>query len=283
MEQLNTRDLVKKYGLKLTKALGQNFLTDPSVVQDIIEGSHITGEDHVIEIGPGVGSLTRALLEKAGRVTAVEIDSKLIPILQAELGGYANFELIEGDVLKTDLRAIAGDHRVKVVANLPYYVTTPILLRLLEEDFPWDSITIMIQKEVALRLNSGPGTKDYGSLSVLVAYYADTELVRVVKPESFVPRPKVDSVVIRLDRLPQKRVKPLDEALFFKLIRQSFAMRRKTLHNTLKPMGIDPAVMAQAFLSAGIDPSRRGETLTIEEFAQLSDRITEGMANEAAR
>lgn len=283
MEQLNTRELVKRYGLKLTKALGQNFLTDPSVVHDIVEGSQITGEDHVIEIGPGVGSLTRALLEKAGRVTAVEIDAKLIPILQDELGGYPNFELIEGDVLKTDLRAIAGDHSVKVVANLPYYVTTPILLRLLEEDFPWDSITIMIQKEVAVRLNSGPGTKDYGSLSVLVSYYADTELVRVVKPESFVPRPKVDSVVIRLDRLPQKRVKPLDEALFFKLIRQSFAMRRKTLHNTLKPMGIDPVIMAQAFKNAGIDPSRRGETLTIEEFAGLSDRITEGMTNEEAR
>ncbi|MFZ2258300.1 MAG: 16S rRNA (adenine(1518)-N(6)/adenine(1519)-N(6))-dimethyltransferase RsmA [Clostridiaceae bacterium] len=282
MEQLNTKDLVKKYGFKFTKALGQNFLTDPSVVQDIIEGSKITAQDHVIEIGPGVGSLTRALLEKAGKVTAVEIDSKLIPILKDELGSYENFELIEGDVLKTDLLAIAGDHSVKVVANLPYYVTTPILLRLLEEDFPWESITIMIQKEVALRLNSGPGTKDYGSLSVLVSYYADTELIRIVKPESFVPRPKVDSVVIRLDRLPQKRVKPLDLELFFKLIRQSFAMRRKTLHNTLKPMGIDPAVMAQAFEQAGIDPTRRGETLSIEEFANLSDRITEGMSNEAA-
>lgn len=283
MEQLNTKELVKRYGFKFTKALGQNFLIDPSVVEDIIEGSKITQADHVIEIGPGVGSLTRALLEKAGKVTAVEIDSKLIPILQDELGQYPNFELIHGDVLKTDLRAIAGDHSVKVVANLPYYVTTPILLRLLEEDFPWDSITIMIQKEVALRLDSGPGTKDYGSLSVLVAYYADTELIRIVKPESFVPRPKVDSVVIRLDRLAQKRVKPLDEELFFKLIRQSFAMRRKTLHNTLKPMGIDPQVMATAFVSAGIDPSRRGETLSIEEFACLSDRITEGMANEAAR
>ncbi len=282
METLNTKELVTKYGFKFTKALGQNFLTDPSVVRDIIEGSGITDQDHVIEIGPGVGTLTRALLESAAKVTSVEIDSKLIPILEAELGSYPNFELIEGDVLKTDLRAIAGDHQVKVVANLPYYVTTPILLRLLEEDFPWDSITIMIQKEVAMRLNSGPGTKDYGSLSVLVAYYADTELIRVVKPESFVPRPKVDSVVIRLDRLTQKRVTPKDEEFFFKLIRQSFAMRRKTLHNTLKPLGIDPVVMAKAFTEAGIDPQRRGETLTIEEFALLSDKITEGIQNEAA-
>lgn len=278
MEALNTKELVKKYGFKFTKSLGQNFLIDPSVVHDIIAGSRITGADHVIEIGPGVGTLTRALLETAGKVTAVEIDETLIPILQTELGHYPNFELIFGDVLKTDLRAVAGDHTVKVVANLPYYVTTPILLRLLEEEFPWDSITIMIQKEVALRLDSGPGTKDYGSLSVLVAYYADTEIIRVVHPGSFVPQPKVDSVVIRLDRLPEKRVKPLDEEFFLKLVRQSFAMRRKTLHNTLKPLGIDPQVMAEAFRKAGIDPSRRGETLTIQEFANLSDRITEGLA-----
>ncbi len=275
METLNTKELVRKYGFKFTKALGQNFLVDPSVVHDIIRGSGITKADHVIEIGPGVGSLTRALLEAAGKVTAVEIDKDLIPILKDELSGYDNFELIEGDVLKTDLRAVAGDHRVKVVANLPYYVTTPILLRLLEDDFPWESITIMIQKEVALRLNAGPGTKDYGSLSVLVAYYADTEMVRLVRPESFIPKPKVDSVVIRLDRRMTPRVEPRDEELFFKVVRQSFAMRRKTLHNTLKPLGIDPALMAQAFQAAGIDPGRRGETLTIEEFAELSDQIKE--------
>lgn len=275
METLNTKELVRKYGFKFTKALGQNFLVDPSVVHDIIRGSGITKADHVIEIGPGVGSLTRALLEAAGKVTAVEIDKDLIPILKDELSGYDNFELIEGDVLKTDLRAVAGDHRVKVVANLPYYVTTPILLRLLEDDFPWESITIMIQKEVALRLNAGPGTKDYGSLSVLVAYYAETEMVRLVRPESFIPKPKVDSVVIRLDRRMTPRVEPRDEELFFKVVRQSFAMRRKTLHNTLKPLGIDPALMAQAFQAAGIDPGRRGETLTIEEFAELSDQIKE--------
>lgn len=210
-------------------------------------------------------------------MTAIEIDDKLIPILKEELKDHDNFTLIQGDVLKTDLRSIAGDGRVKIVANLPYYVTTPILLRLLEEEFPWQSITIMIQKEVAMRLDAGPGTKDYGSLSVLVAYHADTELIRVVKPSSFIPRPKVDSVVIRLDRLEEKRVKPRDEAFFLRLVRQSFAMRRKTLNNTLKPLGIDPSVMANAFREAGIDPSRRGETLTIQEFAALSDRIREAM------
>lgn len=277
MEELSTRELVKKYRFTFTKSLGQNFLVDSGVVRDIIEGSGITKEDHVIEIGPGVGSLTRALLQAAGHVTAVEIDDKLIPILKEELKGHDNFTLIEGDVLKTDLKALAGQGKVKIVANLPYYVTTPILLRLLEEDFPWQSITIMIQKEVAMRLNADPGTKDYGSLSVLVAYHADTRLIRVVKPASFIPRPKVDSVVIRLDKLEEKRVKPKDEEFFLRLVRQSFAMRRKTLNNTLKPLGIDPSVMALAFQEAGIDPSRRGETLTIQEFQSLSDRIGEGM------
>ena len=280
MERLNTKELVKKYGFRFTKSLGQNFLVDPTVVRDIIEGSNITKADHVIEIGPGVGTLTRALLEAAGQVTAVEIDSTLIPILKEELKNYDNFRLIEGDVLKTDLKALTQGAPVKVVANLPYYVTTPILLRLLEEDFPWQSITIMIQKEVAMRLNAGPGTKDYGSLSVLISYYADTELIRLVTPVSFIPQPKVDSLVIRLDRRSQRRVAPRDEQLFFQLVRQSFAMRRKTLHNTLKPMGIDPVIMADSFAAAGIDPGRRGETLTIEEFARLSDEIKERLGHE---
>lgn len=280
MERLNTKELVKKYGFRFTKSLGQNFLVDPTVVRDIIEGSNITKADHVIEIGPGVGTLTRALLEAAGQVTAVEIDSALIPILKEELKNYDNFRLIEGDVLKTDLKALTQGAPVKVVANLPYYVTTPILLRLLEEDFPWQSITIMIQKEVAMRLNAGPGTKDYGSLSVLISYYADTELIRLVTPVSFIPQPKVDSLVIRLDRRSQRRVAPRDEQLFFQLVRQSFAMRRKTLHNTLKPMGIDPVIMADSFAAAGIDPGRRGETLTIEEFARLSDEIKERLGHE---
>ena len=280
MERLNTKELVKKYGFRFTKSLGQNFLVDPTVVRDIIEGSNITKADHVIEIGPGVGTLTRALLEAAGQVTAVEIDSALIPILKEELKNYDNFRLIEGDVLKTDLKALTQGAPVKVVANLPYYVTTPILLRLLEEDFPWQSITIMIQKEVAMRLNAGPGTKDYGSLSVLISYYADAELIRLVTPVSFIPQPKVDSLVIRLDRRSQRRVAPKDEQLFFQLVRQSFAMRRKTLHNTLKPMGIDPVIMADSFAAAGIDPGRRGETLTIEEFARLSDEIKERLGHE---
>lgn len=280
MEFLNTKELVRKYGFKFTKSLGQNFLTDPTVVQDIIKGSNISKDDHVIEIGPGVGSLTRPLLEAAGKVTAVEIDKKLIPILEEELKDYDNFELIQGDVLKTDLKAIAGDHRVKVVANLPYYVTTPILMGLLEDDFPWESITVMIQKEVAERMDSGPGTKEYGSLSVQVAYYADTEILRLVKPDSFVPKPKVDSIVIRLNRLEKPRVEPKDVELFFQVVQQSFAMRRKTLHNNLKQLGLDPAILAAAFQAAGIDPSRRGETLSIEEFSELSDQIKERLNDE---
>ncbi len=270
----NTQELVKKYNFKFSKSLGQNFLTDESVLKDIVNGAEVTEEDLVIEIGPGVGSLTAQLLTKAKRVVAVELDNDLIPILQEELGDQPNFSLIHNDALKVDFNEIIGDEKsVKLVANLPYYVTTPIIARLLKENYKFKSLTIMIQKEVAERIDAEPSTKDYGALSLLVQYYCDTKIVRRVAPGCFIPQPKVDSIVIRLDRLNETRVKPKDEKLMFDIIRSSFNMRRKTLWNGVKFLGISKDCLEKAFEASNIDPKRRGETLTLEEFANLSDAI----------
>ena len=271
---LNTLELVKKYNFKFTKSLGQNFLVDDSVLEDIIEGAEISSEDHVIEIGPGVGTLTAELLKKAKRVTALELDASLIPILTEELKDRDNFTLINKDALKVDFKEIINQwEKVKVVANLPYYVTTPIIAKLLNEGVNFDSLTIMIQKEVAERINASPGNKDYGALSLLVQYYCDTKIIRRVPPSSFIPRPKVDSIVIKLIKLPEARVEVKDEAMFFKVIRESFNMRRKTLSNALKNIGLSKDSLEEAFKEADIDSRRRGETLSIEEFASLSNSI----------
>lgn len=270
----NTQELVKKYNFKFSKSLGQNFLTDESVLRDIVDGAEVTEEDLVIEIGPGVGSLTAQLLGKAKRVVSVELDNDLIPILQEELGSEPNFSLIHNDALKVDFNEIIGDEKsVKLVANLPYYVTTPIIARLLKENYKFKSLTIMIQKEVAERIDAEPSTKDYGALSLLVQYYCDTKIVRRVSPRCFIPQPKVDSIVIRLDRLNETRVKPKDEKLMFDIIRNSFNMRRKTLWNGVKFLGISKDSLEKAFEVSNIDPKRRGETLTLEEFSNLSDAI----------
>lgn len=273
MSDLKTRQLVKEWGFRFSKSLGQNFLTDKKVVDDIIEGSKINSDDHVIEIGPGSGALTKELLKAAGHVTSIEIDKELIPILTEEFRGNDRFTLINEDVLDIDLKELTQGKKVKIVANLPYYVTTPILLKLLTEDFDYESITVMIQKEVAERICSGPGGKEYGALSLLVQYHTEPEVIRNVGPESFMPRPKVDSTVIRLEKLEEKRVKPIDEDFFFKVIRQAFSMRRKTLLNTLKPMVENKELLTGIFEKAGIDPGRRAETLSIEEFRILSDTI----------
>ena len=271
---LNTLELVKKYNFKFTKSLGQNFLVDDSVLEDIIEGAEISPEDHVIEIGPGVGTLTAELLKKAKRVTALELDSSLIPILSEELKDRDNFTLINKDALKVDFKELTNEgEKVKVVANLPYYVTTPIIAKLLNEGVNFESLTIMIQKEVAERINASPGNKDYGALSLLVQYYCDTKIVRRVSPASFIPRPKVDSIVIKLIKLPKPRVEVKDENTFFKVIRDSFNMRRKTLSNALKNVGLSKEALDEAFKEANIDSRRRGETLSIEEFAALANSI----------
>ncbi len=276
IKDYKTQDLVNKYNFKFSKSLGQNFLIDDSVLNDIVSGAEVDENDLVIEIGPGVGSLTAQLLKKAKKVVAVELDNDLIPILEAELGQYENFSLIHKDALKVDFNEVIGDEEsVKLVANLPYYVTTPIIVNLLKKNYNFKSLTIMIQKEVAERINAEPNCKEYGSISLLVQYYCDTKIVRKVPPACFIPRPKVDSIVIRLDRLPEKRVKVQDEDLMFEIIRHSFNMRRKTLWNATKFLGMKKEVLEKAYEEAGIDPKRRGETLSLEEFAALSDKITE--------
>ena len=274
IKNYSTQELVKKYNFKFSKSLGQNFLIDESVLTDIVEGAEVNSEDLVIEIGPGVGSLTAKLLCKAKRVVSIELDNDLIPILETELGEEPNFTLIHNDALKVDFNEIIGEEKsVKLVANLPYYVTTPIIARLLKEDYKFKSLTIMIQKEVAERIDAEPNCKEYGALSLMVQYYCNTKIIRRVAPSCFIPRPKVDSIVIRLDKLTQPRVNVKDEKLMFDIIRNSFNMRRKTLWNGVKFLGLPKESLESAFEKAGIDPKRRGETLTLEEFARLSDEI----------
>lgn len=272
--EIKTAELVKKYNFKFSKGLGQNFLVDDSVPRDIVAGAEVDENDLVIEIGPGVGTLTAQLLNKAKRVVAIELDSDLIPILQEEIGDNPKFSLIHNDALKVNFNEIIGDEKsVKLVANLPYYVTTPIIVKLLKEKYNFKSLTIMIQKEVAERMDAEPSSKDYGALSLLVQYYCDTNIIRKAPPQCFMPRPKVDSIVVKLDKLDKPRVSVDNEKLFFDVIRSSFNMRRKTLWNGVKSIGLPKEKLELAFEEANIDPKRRGETLTIEEFALLSDKI----------
>lgn len=271
----NTRELVEKYQFRFTKSLGQNFLVDQNIVRDIVKGAEVSKEDYVIEIGPGVGTLTRELLKEAASVTAIELDDKLLSILKEELKEYENFHLIHGDATKVQLDAVYPGKEIKLVANLPYYVTTPIITKILNDKVAFSSLTIMIQKEVAERMDAVPGTKDYGSLSVLVQYYCDTKIVRSVPPESFMPRPKVDSTVIRLTKLEKPRAHVEDEALFFKIVRMVFTMRRKTLSNNLKSLGYTWEFIEEVLEAAGIDLKARGETLSVEKFAELSNVIKE--------
>lgn len=274
IKNYNTQELIRKYNFKFSKSLGQNFLIDESVLTDIVEGAEVNDEDLVIEIGPGVGSLTAKLLCKAKKVVSIELDNDLIPILQTELGEEPNFKLIHNDALKVDFNEIIGEEKsVKLVANLPYYVTTPIIARLLKEDYKFKSLTIMIQKEVAERIDAEPNCKEYGALSLMVQYYCNTKIVRRVAPSCFIPRPKVDSIVIRLDKLSEPRVNVKDEKLMFDIIRNSFNMRRKTLWNGIKFLGLPKENLELAFEKASIDPKRRGETLSLEEFAKLADEI----------
>jgi 16S rRNA (adenine1518-N6/adenine1519-N6)-dimethyltransferase len=274
IQDQNALEVVKKYGFRFTKSLGQNFLIDNSVLTDIIEGAEIDSEDTIIEIGPGVGTLTRELLRRAKEVYAIELDTSLIPILNEELKEFNNFKLINEDALKVDFNKIIENNKsVKLVANLPYYVTTPIISKLLLGGYKFKSLTIMIQKEVAERIASEPDCKEYGSLSILVQYFCNVSIIRKVSPECFVPRPKVESIVLKMDRLDEPRVMVKDEKLFFAVVRSAFNMRRKTLWNALKSLKVDSASMENAFNDAGIDSKRRGETLSIEEFAKLSDSI----------
>ena len=271
-----TIEIIQKHNFSFKKSFGQNFLIDSHVIDKIIRAAEITKEDNVLEIGPGIGTLTQYLAEAAGRVVAVEIDEKLIPVLGETLSEYDNVKVINEDILKCDIDSIFGGESFKVVANLPYYITTPIIMGLLEGKSHFDSLTVMIQKEVADRMKAGPGTKDYGALSLAVQYYAEPYLAANVPPNCFMPRPSVGSAVIRLKRRPEPAVKVRDEKLLFKLIRAAFMERRKTLLNAVKnsqELDISKESVEEALTKMGIDVRIRGEALTLEQFAELSDLL----------
>ncbi len=276
----------EKHGFRHSKSLGQNFLSDIHIIEDIVDGSDIEPEDLVIEIGPGMGVLTAAAAERAGKVIAVEIDKKLIPILKETLAEYDNVEIINADIMKTDLTEIVEANRpadggkVRVIGNLPYYITTPIIMKLLEESVPADSITIMMQKEVADRIKAGPGGKDYGALTVAVGFYCTITHVADAPKEVFVPRPKVDSTVIRLDLRKECPVDLIDQKIFFETVKGGFGQRRKTLLNSLTGVrGLPKPEIADALDAAGIDPKRRAETLSLDEFAAVANEIARRALN----
>lgn len=278
------KDIRERYRFRLTKSLGQNFLTDKNIIDNIIEASNIGENDLVIEIGPGIGVITKEAAAKAGSVIAVEIDKNLIPILQETLADETNVKIINRDILKTDLTAVIEEEKknfpqmesVRIIGNLPYYITTPIIMKLLEDGVPADSITVMMQKEVADRIKAAPGNKERGALSVAVQYYCQVVKVTDVPKEVFVPAPKVDSTVLRLDIRKEKPVELKDDKLFFKAVKSGFAQRRKTLLNSLASgTGLGKDKIGQILEEAGIDPGRRAETLDIDEFAKIANGMFE--------
>lgn len=282
MEKLSnpqrTIEVIKKYEFCFQKKFGQNFLIDGHVLDKIIAGAGVTKDDMVLEIGPGIGTMTQYLAEAAGKVVAVEIDRNLLPILQETLADYDNVKVIHADVLSIDLEKLVqeenGGRPIKVVANLPYYITTPIIMALFEQHVPLANVTVMVQKEVAARMKSGPGSKDYGALSLAVQYYAEPYIVANVPCNCFMPRPNVDSAVIRLTRYEEPPVQVKDEKMLFKIIRASFNQRRKTLQNGLNnssELNFTKDQIAAAIAEAGFSPSVRGEALTLEQFAKLTD------------
>ncbi len=276
----NTIDIIKKYDFTFQKRYGQNFLVDMRVLTRIMDAADISKDDHVIEIGPGIGSMTQYLCERAGFVTAVEIDKELIPILNETLEGYDNVAVINDDILKVDINELirerSGEKRAKVVANLPYYITTPIIMGLLEGHAPVSSITIMVQKEVADRMSASPGGKEYGALSLAVNYYSCPRFITNVPPNCFIPRPTVGSAVISLDVYEEPRIKVSDERLMFKIIRAAFNQRRKTLTNALANSGeldYSKEDIIKVLGQMGLDERIRGEALDLDQFAVLTDRL----------
>lgn len=278
----NTIDILKKYDFHFQKKFGQNFLIDTHVLEKIIDSAGVTKDDFVLEIGPGIGTMTQYLCERAREVMAVEIDDKLIPILADTLSAYDNVTVVNEDILKLDIDQIAREHNagkpIKVVANLPYYITTPIIMGLFESHMPLESVTVMVQKEVADRMQAGPGTKDYGALSLAVQYYSETEIVANVPPNCFMPRPNVGSAVIRLTCHKDCPVKVTDEKWMFRIIRASFNQRRKTLQNGLGNDASLPVTKEQAkaaIESMGLSATIRGEALSLAQFAELANRLKE--------
>ena len=276
-----TSEVLNKFGISAQKRYGQNFLIDANILEKIVASAGITKEDTVLEIGPGIGTLTQYLAEAAKQVICVEIDKNMIPVLEYTLADFDNVTVINQDILKADIVQILkenGAASAKVVANLPYYITTPIIMELLEKDAPIESITVMIQKEVAERMQTGPGSKDYGALSLAVAFYSDAEVKMTVSPNCFIPRPNVDSAVIRLDKLKEPAVKVNNKSEMFRIIKGAFEQRRKTLTNALSHSSAyktDKKNIENALLEMGKNINIRGEELTLEEFARLSDILTQ--------
>lgn len=275
-----TVEVLQKYQFTFQKKYGQNFLIEPQVLETIVDAAQIQADDCVLEIGPGIGTMTQYLAEQAREVVAVEIDKALIPILQDTLSEYPNVTIINEDILKVDLEKLVkeknGGRPVKVVANLPYYITTPIIMQLFESHVPLHSITIMVQTEVAQRMQVGPGTKDYGALSLAVQYYSRPEIITHVPPSCFIPRPNVGSTVIRLTRYEKPPVEAADEGFLFSLIRASFNQRRKTLVNGLSNaagLNLSKAQVTEALEQMGLSANVRGETFTLEQFARLSELL----------
>lgn len=275
-----TVEVLQKYQFNFQKKYGQNFLIEPQVLETIVDAAHIQADDCVLEIGPGIGTMTQYLAEQAREVVAVEIDKALIPILQDTLSEYPNVTIINEDILKVDLEKLVKEKNdgrpVKVVANLPYYITTPIIMQLFESHVPLHSITIMVQTEVAQRMQVGPGTKDYGALSLAVQYYSRPEIITHVPPTCFIPRPNVGSTVIRLTRYEKPPVEAADESFLFSLIRASFNQRRKTLVNGLSNasgLNLSKAQITEALEQMGLPANVRGETFTLEQFARLTELL----------
>jgi 16S rRNA (adenine1518-N6/adenine1519-N6)-dimethyltransferase len=279
---IRTRGILEKYGFSFKKSLGQNFLIDTNILKRIVDFADLNEDTGAIEIGPGIGALTEQLARSSKKVVAFEIDQRLLPILAETLSPYSNVKVIHQDVLKADVAKVIDEEftdckDIMVVANLPYYVTTPIIMKIIEEHLPIRGIVVMLQKEVADRISAKPGTKDYGSLSIAIQYYTKAETVMIVPKTVFVPQPNVDSAVVRLTRLEEPSVSVKDEDFFFQVTRASFAQRRKTLLNNLTSQLPDGKEKKEDIVAAlhtsGIDPGRRGETLSLEEFARLSDEL----------
>lgn len=266
-----TLHILRAFGIHTSKRLGQNFLVDEGVVDRIVAAAGIRPGDAVLEIGPGIGTLTQALAEAGATVVAVELDARLVTVLGQTLAGYDNVRVVHGDILKTDISREMATAPYKVVANLPYYITTPILMQLLEQRLPVSTLVTMVQKEVAERMVAAPGGKDYGALSVAVQYYTAPEIVFTVPPQSFIPSPAVESAVIRCAVRGEPPVAVADEKAFFRVVKAAFAQRRKTLANALKAAGLTSAEAGAILAAAGVDGGRRGETLSLAEFAAVAD------------
>lgn len=266
-----TNHILHRFKLRADKKLGQNFLIDENIVRNIVAAAELSDKDTVLEVGPGIGTLTQGLAESGASVVAVELDKRLLPVLDTTLEGYDNVRIVNGDILQVDIMQTVGVDEFKVCANLPYYITTPIIFALLEKRLPMERLVAMVQKEVAERMAAQPGGKDYGALSVAIQYYTEPEIAFIVPPSSFIPAPSVDSAVIVCKRREKPPVDVCDEALFFRVVKAAFSLRRKMLNNSLKNMGIKGEQVAKWLELAGVDGKRRAETLSLEDFAALTN------------